>query len=71
MEFCHGLLFIEKKYVIADFANNANQRFFEEQERTRIAQELEDERTRIANTAVLFGLLTIVAIVVNAWLNTL
>ena len=55
-----------KKYVIADFANNANQRFFEEQERTRIAQELEDERTRIANTAVLFGLLTIVAIVVNA-----
>ncbi len=60
-----------KKYVIADFANNANQRFFEEQERTRIAQELEDERTRIANTAVLFGLLTIVAIAVNAWLNTL
>lgn len=60
-----------KKYVIADFANNANQRFFEEQERTRIAQELEDERTRIANTAVLFGLLAIVAIVVNAWLNTL
>lgn len=60
-----------KKYIIADFANNANQRFFEEQERTRIAQELEDERTRIANTAVLFGLLTIVAIAVNAWLNTL
>lgn len=60
-----------KKYVIADFANNANQRFFEEQGRTRIAQELEDERTRIANTAVLFGLLTIVAIAVNAWLNTL
>lgn len=42
-----------KKYVIADFANNANQRFFEEQERTRIAQELEDERTRIAVNIVL------------------
>ncbi|WP_286314519.1 MULTISPECIES: hypothetical protein [Bacteria] len=60
-----------KKYVIADFANNANQRFFEEQERTRIAQELEDERTRTANTAILFGMLAIVAIAVNAWLNTL
>lgn len=60
-----------KNYVIADFANNANQRFFEEQERARIAQELEDERTRTANTAILFGMLTIVAIAVNAWLNTL
>ncbi len=60
-----------KKYVIADFANNANQRFFEEQECARIAQEIDEERTRTANTAILFGLLMIVAITVNAWLNTL
>lgn len=60
-----------KNLHVADFANNANQRFFKEQERTRIAQELDEERTRTANTAILFGLLTVVAIAVNAWLNTL
>lgn len=60
-----------KNLHVADFANNANQRFFEEQECARIAQELDEERTRTANTAILFGLLAVVAIAVNAWLNTL